>query len=303
MAPENPLTARVAVNRHWAQFFGRGLVETQEDFGAQGQPPSDAALLDWLAVDFRDGGWSFKKLCKRIVTSATYRQSSKVTPELAAKDRFNRLLARGPRFRLEAEMIRDSALAAAGLLSPKMLGPSVMPAQPDGIWKSTYSSDKWLTSPGDDRYRRGLYTFVKRTSPYPAMLAFDAPSREYCTIRRINTNTPLQALVTLNDAVYIEAAQALARRAVKEGGGDLRGRISHALQLALVRPAQPREVEALSKLYARRLEHYRRHHDAAQALATDPLGPLPRGWDPAELAALASVCNAILNLDEFLTRG
>jgi hypothetical protein len=303
MDPANPLTARVAVNRHWAQLFGRGLVESQEDFGSQGQPPSHPDLLDWLAVDFREQAWSFKQLCKRIVPSATFRQSSRATPELVRKDRHNRLLARGPRFRMEAEMIRDTALATSGLMTRKMFGPSVMPAQPEGIWRSTYNTEKWATSAGDDRYRRGLYTFVKRTSPYPAMITLDAPSRESCTIRRLNTNTPLQALVTLNDAVYIEAAQALARRAVREGGPSPRSRIALALQLALVRPAESREIDALAELYERRLDSYRNDPAAARTLATEPLGPLPAGWNEAEMAALTSVCNVILNLDEFLTRG
>ena len=245
-SPENPLTARVAVNRHWAQFFGRGLVETQEDFGSQGQPPSHPELLDWLACEFRDGGWSMKTLCRLIVTSATYRQSSRVSPEQYQKDRSNRLLGRGPRFRLEAEMIRDSALSVAGLLSPKMHGPSVMPHQPEGIWRSTYNTDKWIPSPGDDRYRRGLYTFIKRTSPYPALMTFDAPSREVCTVRRITTNTPLQALVTLNDPAYVEAAQALARRMVREGGSSPHDRIGHGLRLALVRSPESREIDALA---------------------------------------------------------
>src|SRR5262249_14074981 len=209
----------------------------------------------------------------------------------------------GPGFRLEAEMIRDSALSASGLLSEPMFGPSVMPYQPDGIWRSTYNTESWKVSPGEDRHRRGLYTFIKRTSPYPAMLVFDAPSRETCTIRRLNTNTPLQALVTLNDVVYTEAAQALARRAVEQGGASTAGRIAHALRLSLGRPAQVREVETLVRLYERRLAHYRHDRAAAVQLATEPLGPLPASWDAAELAALTSVCNVILNLDEFLTRG
>ncbi|WP_422927645.1 PSD1 and planctomycete cytochrome C domain-containing protein [Singulisphaera sp. PoT] len=303
MDPENPLTARVAVNRQWSQFFGRGLVESQEDFGSQGIPPTHPDLLDWLAVDFREGRWSFKRLCRQIVTSATYRQVSRSTPDRLAKDPENRLFSRGPRFRMEAEMIRDEALAVSGLLSQRMMGPSVMPYQPDGIWKSTYSKDNWVTSAGAERHRRGLYTFIKRTSPYPAMLVFDAPSRESCTVRRISTNTPLQALVTLNDEVYIEAAQALARRSTIEAGGDPSSRIAHALQLALIRTPKPREVEALAALYRQRLAYYQAHADEAKALAAEPLGPLPPGMDAADLAALTSVCNVILNLDEFLTRG
>jgi hypothetical protein len=302
LSPDNPLTARVAVNRHWAQFFGRGLVETQEDFGAQGQPPSHPDLLDWLACEFRDRGWSMKQLCRLIVTSATYRQSSRVSPELYQKDRYNRLLARGPRFRLEAEMIRDSALCVSGQLSAKMHGPSVMPHQPEGIWRSTYNTDRWVLSPGEDRYRRGLYTFIKRTSPYPALMAFDASSREICTVRRITTNTPLQALVTLNDPAYVEAAQALARRMVREGGPTPNDRIAHGLRLALIRTPESREIEALASLYQQRLAHYGNHRDEAKEFACVPLGDLPPNWDCSELASLTAVANVILNLDEFLTR-
>jgi hypothetical protein len=323
----NPLTARVMANRFWSLFFGTGLVETQEDFGSQGAVPSHPELLDWLACEFRepgsgspaphlppktlspfggeerDGRWSMKSLCKTIVMSATYQQSSRVTPELAARDRFNRLLARGPRFRLEAEMVRDSALAAAGLLSRKLGGPSVMPPQPPGIWQSTYNSEKWVVSPGEDKYRRGLYTFIKRTSPHPAMLTFDAPSREVCTIRRISTNTPLQALVTLNDQTYVEAAQALARRMVKEGGSTTESRVTFAFRQVLLRSPSPREVDQLTTLFRRRFDFYRTAPDAAKDMATSELGPLPEGLDAAELAAFTNVCNVLLNLDEFLTRG
>ena len=334
--PDNPLTARVAVNRVWSQFFGAGLVETQEDFGSQGQSPTHPELLDWLAVEFvgeamsdeqramrerheaarlSDSAliaqhsslaslpWSHKRLCKLIVMSATYRQSSRTSNELLERDRFNRLLARGPRFRLEAEMIRDNALAVAGLLSRKMYGPSVMPPQPDGIWQSTYNTTKWETSQGEDRYRRGLYTFIKRTTPYPAMTTFDAPSRELCTVRRINTNTPLQALVTLNDPAYIEAAQALARRMVKETTSNaLEDRLALGLQLALTRPARPNEIATLTKLFDSRRAHYETHPAEALKFATDPLGSLPEGQSTADLAALTAVANVILNLDEFVTR-
>jgi hypothetical protein len=237
-----------------------------------------------------------------IATSATYRQSSHVSSEQFEKDRSNRLLGRGPRFRLEAEMIRDSALVVSGLMSAKMHGPSVMPHQPEGIWRSTYNTAKWTLSGGEDRYRRGLYTFIKRTSPYPALMTFDAPSREVCTVRRISTNTPLQALVTLNDPAFVEAAQALARRMAREAGSDSRDRIRHGVRLAVVREPESREIDALVSLYDRRVTYYRGHRVEALKLATEPLGPLPDGWDAAELAALTSVGNVILNLDEFLTR-
>jgi len=300
---QNPLTARVAVNRYWAAFFGEGLVATPEDFGSQGQPPSHPELLDTLAIAFRESGWSFKSLCRLIVNSATYRQSAAVSPEKLAKDPRNRLLSHHSRTRLDAEMIRDSALRVSGLLSRKMFGPSVMPYQPDGIWRSTYNTDKWVTSPGEDKHRRGLYTFIKRTSPYPAMITMDAPSREFCTIRRITTNTPLQALVTLNDTVFIEAAQALARRMMRETpGSDLNQKIAKGLELALGRAANANETAVLAALYQDRLAYYKTDAKAAEAMATKPLGPVLAGMDQAELAALTTVANCILNLDEFLTR-
>jgi hypothetical protein len=299
MHPDNPLTARVAVNRFWMHLFGRGLVETQEDFGSQGQPPSHPELLDWLAVEFRERGWSMKRLLKTIVMSATYRQSSTVKNH--DLDPTNRLLWHAPRFRMEAEMIRDESLAVAGLLSKKMYGPSVMPPQPDGLWKSAYSGEKWITAKGEDRYRRGLYTFIKRTTPYPAMTTFDAPSREICTVRRISTNTPLQALVTLNDTAFVEMAQSLARK-MHATGKSVDEEIADGLQRALVRPATAKEAKVLRDLYESRLKHYADHAAEAAKLATDPLGPLPAGASVTELAALTAVANVILNLDEFLTR-
>ena len=298
---DNPLTARVAVNRFWAQFFGTGLVETQEDFGSQGRPPSHPELLDWLAIEFRETGWSMKALCKTIVTSAIYRQSARVTPSLLARDRRNILLARGPRFRLEAETIRDQALAASGLLSHKMFGPSVMPPQPEGLWKSAYSGEKWVTATGEDRYRRGLYTFAKRTAPYPAATTLDAPSREICTVRRISTNTPLQALVTLNDTAFVEMAQALARAMLAEGK-TTDERIAAGLRRALIRPAMAEEIAVLRALYETQRKHFEANLADASRLATEPLGPAPKGADLAELAALTAVANVILNLDEFLMR-
>jgi hypothetical protein len=302
--PDNPLTARVAVNRFWAQLFGAGLVETEEDFGIQGELPSHPELLDWLAVEFQSGGWDMKALLKLIVTSETYCQSSRVTPELVEQDPRNRLLARGARFRLEAEMVRDQALALSGLLSRKLRGPSVFPPQPDGLWQAAFNGERtWSTSTGEDRYRRGLYTFWRRTIPYPSMTTFDAPSRETCSARRSRTNTPLQAFVTMNDPVYVEASQALARRIIREGGGTPAERAAFALRLCLVRPPADEQIAALVELYETELAHYQSDAAAAAKLATDPLGPLPEGTEAAEAAAWTVVANVLLNLDGVLMRG
>ena len=302
--PQNPLTARVAVNRFWSQVFGTGLVETEEDFGTQGEPPSHPELLDWLAVHYQDSGWNTKGLLRLIVTSATYRQSSKVTPPLLDKDPRNRLLARGPRVRLEAEMVRDQALALSGLLSRKLGGPSVFPPQPGGLWQAAFNGQRtWTTSEGQDRYRRGLYVFWRRTVPYPSMATFDAPSREICAIRRIRTNTPLQSFVTLNDPVYVEAAQALARRIVREGGASPEDRVRYALSLCLARPPRPEQIDPLVSLYKVEFERYRNNPQAALALATEPIGPVPAGMEPANLAAWTTVANVLLNLDGLLTKG
>ena len=298
---KNPLVARVAANRIWGQIFGRGIVETEEDFGNQGAMPTHPQLLDWLAVEYMANGWSQKKLIKTILLSDTYCQSSKVSPELARTDRFNLYLGRGPRFRMSAEMIRDSSLKAAGLLSSKMFGPSVMPYQPPGLWKSTYNKRTWRTSKGEDKYRRGLYTYLKRTSPYPGMTIFDGPSREICTARRIRSNTPLQALTSLNDPVFVEAAQALARKVIQLSK-TIEERVNVAFQTTLSRPADPTEVTAIKELFLERLNYYKTNTAEAKSMAELPLGALPSGMDAAEAAAWASVCNVILNLDEFLTK-
>jgi Protein of unknown function (DUF1553) len=301
---ENPLTARVTVNRYWSQLFGGGFVETEEDFGTQGELPSHPELLDWMAVEYMKTGWDTKAMLRRIVTSATYRQSSRVAPELLAKDPKNRLLSRGPRFRLEAETVRDQALALSGLLSRKMRGPSVFPPQPEGLWQAAFNGQRtWATSAGEDKHRRGIYTFWRRTVPYPSMAAFDAPSREICSIKRSRTNTPLQAFVTLNDPVYIEAAQALARRIVSEGGTTPEERARFGLQLALCRPPADEQVNKIMDLYQSERAHHGKDSATATALATDPLGPLPKGMDPAELAAWTTVANVLLNLDVVLTKG
>jgi hypothetical protein len=302
--PDNPLTARVAVNRFWAQLWGTGIVETEEDFGTQGELPSHPDLLDWLATEYVQIGWDTKALLRLLVTSAAYRQSSKVTPERIAKDPRNRLFSRGPRFRLEAETVRDQAMAVSGLLSRELFGPSVYPPQPPGLWQAAFNGQRtWATSQGPERYRRGLYTFWRRTIPYPSMATFDAPSREICSVRRIRTNTPLQAFVTLNDPVYVEAAQALARRLVREGGVTALERAQYGLYLCLGRPPKPEQVRRLVALFESERAHYRGDAKAARAMATDPLGPLPTGADAADLAAWTVVANVLLNLDGVLTKG
>ncbi len=301
---QNPLTARVAVNRFWAQLFGTGIVETEEDFGTQGALPTHPELLDWLAVEFMDHKWDIKALLKEIVMSATYRQSARMTPLLLAKDPRDWLLARFPRRRLDAEMVRDQALVLSGLLSSKIGGPSVFPPQPAGLWQAAFNGERtYPTSTGENRYRRGLYTFWRRTVPYPSMATFDAPSREVCTVRRIPTNTPLQALVTLNDPAYVEMAQALGRRIVREGGASDDARVRFALRLVTAHPPQPAQISPLVNLYEAELTYYRTHAADAQKLATDPLGPLPQGMDVAEQAAWTVVANVLLNLDGVMAKG
>ena len=297
----NPLTARVAVNRAWEQFFGRGIVETSEDFGTQGSPPSHPDLLDWLATEFVEQGWRLKPLHKLIVTSATYRQSSAASPALVERDPYNRLLARGARFRLEAEMVRDAALAASGLLSRKIGGPSVFPPQPDGIWDIPYSSEKWIPSEAEDRYRRGLYTFIRRSAAYPSFMTFDATSREFCTVRRVRTNTPLQALTTLNDEAFFEAAQALAARVLRETptANAPMHRAAYAFRLALTRTASPAELEQIVASYAKQAERFRAQPEkAARVIQGYAVG----GIETADQAAWTLVANALLNLDEALTK-
>ncbi|MDF1658861.1 MAG: DUF1549 and DUF1553 domain-containing protein, partial [Verrucomicrobiales bacterium] len=275
---ENALTARVAVNRFWEQLFGEGLVITVEDLGTMGAKPTYRELLDWLALDFKTHrGWSIKALLKDIVMSDAYRRSSKVTPELLAADRANQYLSRGPRFRLSAETVRDQALLAGGLLSSKMHGKPVMPYQPDGIWNSVYNKLTWETSPGEDQYRRAVYTFWKRSSPYPSMLAFDSTAREVCAPRRIRTNTPLQALVTLNDPVYVEAANSLAVL-MKEQPGELEDQLRYGFLRVLSRPATNPDIDMLSSAY----------QDALS--------------EGDETLAMSFVARILLNLDEALTK-
>jgi hypothetical protein len=293
----NPLTARVIVNRYWEQIFGVGLVRTSEEFGAQGELPSHPELLDWLATEYMAQRWDTKKFLKLLVTSATYRQSAKVSPELAERDPENRLLARGPRFRMPAETIRDQALFVGGLLSPKMYGPSVKPPQPaSGLNAAFGSSVDWKTSEGEDRFRRGLYTEWRRTSPYPSMTTFDAPNREVCTIRRTRTNTPLQALVTLNDTVYLEAAQGLALRMMKSGN-SVAERIRVGFELCVARPPQEKEVNRLAELFGEALGEFAKNpEEKAKKIAPT------NASEPVELAAWTTVANVLLNLDETLMK-
>jgi hypothetical protein len=299
----NPLTARVQVNRIWARLFGRGLVATEEDFGTQGARPTHPELLDWLAVEFMDSGWDQRHVWRLILGSETYRRSVVASDEDRARDPENRLLARGPRVRLEAEMVRDQALSIAGLLSDERFGPSVFPYQPDGLWQAAFNGQRtWRTSDGPARYRRALYTFYRRSSPYPSMTAFDAPTREICTPRRIRTNTPLQAFVTLNDPVFVEAAQGFARRIVAEGGASTQGRIDWALRTVLLREGSPEERDVLTELHAASKASWRDRGQEALAFATDPLGPLPADADPIEAAAWTAVANVLLNLDAVLTK-
>jgi hypothetical protein len=299
VSEDNPLTARVVVNRFWETLFGRGIVETSEDFGTQGDPPSHPELLDWLATEFMRNGWDMKAIQRLMVTSATYRQSSRVTPDLEARDPYNRLLARGPRFRVEAEMVHDIALAASGLLSPKMGGPSVFPYQPEGIWDVPYSDDQWVISPGEDRYRRAIYTFIRRSAPYPSLVTFDAPSREFCTVRRVRTNTPLQALTLLNDPLFFDAARAMAKRIMKEAGADPAARATYGFRLCVSRHPAPPELERILAYYREQLAHFRSDPgDAAQVIQAGT--GRPPGVE--ELAAWTMVSNVLLNLDETITK-
>jgi hypothetical protein len=302
VSDDNPLTPRVIANRYWEQIFGSGLVPTSEEFGSQGEPPTHPELLDWLATELIAQHWDLKQFLRLLVTSATYRQSSKVTPEGLRLDPANQWLARGPRFRLPAETVRDQALAIAGLLSPKMYGPPVRPPQPSSGLSAAFGGKiDWQTSTGDDRYRRGLYTTWRRSNPYPSMATFDAPNREVCTVRRSRTNTPLQALVTLNDPVYVEASQALARR-MAGAGKDRPDKIRLGVKLCLARDPSDAEIERLSRLYDDAYSKFAGDAEKAKKMATDLLGPAPEGSDLADLAAWTVVANVLLNLDETLMR-
>ena len=305
VSPDNPLTARVFVNRVWEQHFGIGIVKTSENLGIQGEPPSHQALLDWLATEFVREGWDIKALHRLIVTSATYRQTSKADAALVKRDPENRLLARGPRFRLPAEMLRDNALAISGLLAEKLGGPSIKPYQPAGLWEelaggageAPYVQDK-----GPNLYRRGLYVYRKRTVPHPAMANFDAPSREVCQVKRARTNTPLQALELLNDVTYLEAARRLAERMLTEGGPTPEERIAYAFRRATARKPSPPELLILRRGLDRYRSLYASDPAAAAKLVAQGDSPAQPGLDPVELAACTATADVILNLDETITR-
>ena len=306
VSPRNPLTARVTVNRFWQEVFGAGLVRTAEDFGVVGDHPSNQALLDWLAVEFIESGWDVQHLFRLMVTSSTYHQSAVVTPIKLEKDPQNRFLSRGPRFRMDAEMLRDHALAVSGLLQPKVGGPSVKPYQPDGVWEAVAMPEsntrRYQRDRGDALYRRSLYTFWKRAAPPAMMDTFNAPSREVCSVRRERTNTPLQALATLNDVTFVESARVLAQDLLRSGGGNQPQIIARLAQRALGRPFTPAEADVIRSTWNDMRSHYAGHpQEAAELLGHGESAPDPM-LPPADFAALTLVVNQVFNLDEFLSK-
>ncbi|MFN3326720.1 MAG: DUF1553 domain-containing protein [Bryobacteraceae bacterium] len=306
--PDHPLTSRVVVNHFWQQLFGAGLVKSSDNFGLQGEWPSHPELLDWLTREFVDSGWNVKALLKQIVLSATYRQDSGAPPALFARDPENRLLARGPRFRLPAEVIRDQALFLSGLLKNRLGGPSVYPYQPAGLYDgivvaANYPGSTYVESQGDDLYRRSLYTFWKRTVPHPTMIVFDAPDREFCTVRRSTTNTPLQALTLLNDPSFVEASRKFAERAFREGGGTAASRLAFLFRTATGRDPNERERRVLQETFDRLLAEFRSDEAGARAWLSVGAAPVDASLPAAELAACAAVANMILNMDEVVTKG
>jgi hypothetical protein len=303
--PVNPLTSRVTVNRFWQEVFGQGIVKTSEDFGIMGTPPSHPELLDWLAVEFRETGWDVKRFYKLMLSSATYRQAAITTQEKLDKDRDNTLLSRGPRFRMDAEMVRDYALAASGLLSNKMGGPGVKPYQPEGIWDvvglPNGDTRNYVQDKGEDLYRRTIYSFWKRMAPPPSMEVFNAPSREVCTVRRERTNTPLQALVTMNDPQFIEAARKLAESATAGPQDDVSA-IQKLAERILSRPLTEKELPLVTASLTDLRAHYSKTAADAEALLKVGESPVKSSLPPAELAAWTMLCNQLMNLDEVLTK-
>jgi hypothetical protein len=300
--PENPLTSRVIANRFWEQIFGTGIVRTSEDFGSQGDLPTHPELLDWLATELVAQKWNIKGFLRLLVTSATYRQTSRASPLLEERDPNNILLARGPRFRLTAEEVRDQALFVSGLLSRKMYGPPIRPPQPASELSAAFGSSlDWKPSEGEDRYRRALYVEWRRTSLYPSMATFDAPNREVCALRRPRSNTPLQALVTLNDPVYFEAAQALGERiAAKRGSTEEKAQFG--FRLCLARPPRKEELRRIIKFFQETREEYAQNVDASEEMTMDVSGRIPDQSDIFELSAWTAVANVLLNLDEVLMK-
>ena len=299
VSPDNPLTARVAVNRLWQEIFGRGIVRTSEDFGTQGDRPTHPELLDWLASEYMARGWSTKQMIRLIVTSAVYRQSSHTRPELQSRDPENTLLARQSRLRLPAELVRDEALFASGILDLRVGGPSIRPPQPKGVAELSYAgSVKWVESSGADRYRRGLYIHFQRTTPYPELMNFDAPNANLACTRRERTNTPLQALNLLNDPVFVEAAQGLAFRVMREAQDGFRNRLNFAMRVTVGREASAREAERLGKYYDDSLRSLQRDSNTVEALFPNRIEGVPQ----AEAAAWVELSRVLLNLDEFITR-
>jgi hypothetical protein len=300
--PENPLTARVAVNRFWQHYFGIGLVATADDFGLQGAWPSHPALLDWLAIAFMQSGWDMKQMHRLIVTSATYRQSSARSPDQYQRDPENRLLARGPRFRLAAEQIRDNALTISGLLYEKLGGPSIYPSQPAGLLEEKGQLQyhpTWITSVGRDAYRRGIYVYWKRMNLYPSLATFGAPTRERCTVRRPQSNTPLQALVLLNDPVYLEAARHFADQILSQGAAE---QLDYAMRRCLSRPPTSEERDRYTQFLNRQIDRYQQHQDEARELLDEEEMP---GEPTAELAGRAAwtlLASVLLNLDETMSK-
>jgi len=312
----SPTTARVIVNRMWQEYFGQGLVTTPEDFGTRVERPSHPELLDWLACEFMEPTfenrnskseesakpWSMKHIHRLIVTSATYRQSSKVTPELYTKDQYNRFLARGPRIRVDGEVVEDIALAVSGLLNPKIGGPSVYPPIPASVGDTAYGGFSWPESKGVDRYRRGMYTFSKRSLPFPSLSAFDVPSGEFSCPRRVRSNTPLQALTTLNEKAFVECAQAMALRVIKEGGKDNQSRAIYAFELCTGRPPTSFELNKLLQFWQEQFDYFDNHSSAALKVAIPDLNHMPEDVNVHKAAAWAMVSRAILNLDETITK-
>ncbi|OYW09140.1 MAG: hypothetical protein B7X34_07320 [Acidobacteriia bacterium 12-62-4] len=299
---DNPLTARVQVNRLWQSFFGTGIVKTVDDFGSQGEWPSHMELLDWLAVEFMDSGWDLRHMEKLIVTSQAYQRASTITPDLLSKDPDNRLMARGPRLRLAAPFIRDQALAVSGLLVPKVGGASVKPYQPEGLWQELAGGSGYKPDKGEGLYRRSLYTYWKRTIAPPSMINFDAATREVCSVRESRTNTPLQALNLMNDVAYLEASRKLAERVLREGGARDEARLNHAVLVVLGRTAKPGETEALGRALRQFRVRYETNPLSAKAYLNQGDSAIDPAFSAPELAAWTTIGSLLLNLDETITK-